>query len=213
MAPKYPNTPLALAPIFDRLRLDTLDFSFEWQLWKALFRTSQEQIDLLNTSAPTFFGRIQATLFQSIVLRASRLLDSPKTGGQDNLVLEQLLLASPADVSAELTTTMRQALAKAKSHAAAVKTWRHKYLAHRDLDHATMVQPPTDAEVKYDDIDSVLEAFSDYLNAFDQHFETRTTAYLVAGEVGHERLIRRLKDAKLYDTLPAPARYAMREGA
>jgi hypothetical protein len=56
-----------------------------WTMYRQLYGTSPERIELLNRVAPTFFGTIQAVQLDEIQLTLSRLADPVGTGQRRNL--------------------------------------------------------------------------------------------------------------------------------
>jgi hypothetical protein len=87
--------PASLHDIFGRLRHLYLILRLKWKVYRQLFGTDKERIDLLNNIAPTAFWVWQETLSDEMDLALSRLTD-PKESGKgkkkfDNLTLEKLI--------------------------------------------------------------------------------------------------------------------------
>jgi AbiU2 len=62
----------------------------EWTVYKQLYGSDQERIDLFNEVARHFFGLLQYTLRDSIVAQICRLTEKPKVMGYETLVIRRL---------------------------------------------------------------------------------------------------------------------------
>jgi hypothetical protein len=104
-----------------------------WGDYLELFGRSPERVDVLNKTAPSFFGRYQTVLWEHIIMHLARLTDSPKAMGRDNLSILALPdLIEDSVFAAQVQSLVDQALAKCDF----VKSWRNNVLAHKDLDFA-----------------------------------------------------------------------------
>ncbi len=106
-----------------------------WDHYQFLYGESPERVRMLNACAGWFFALTQRLLLQDTILGISRLTDSTKTGGQENLVLSSLLRDPALQEKPETKADLKGAIDDAVRTAAPVRLHRHKYVAH--LDHAT----------------------------------------------------------------------------
>lgn len=109
-----------------------LDLCLVWKQFEQLFAVDEETVRLLNESAPTFFGVVQAQLWDSVMLGISRLTDPPISAGKNTLSIRSL----PGlinDAAAKLQ--VENAIAKALSDAEFSRIHRNKRIAHNDLVH------------------------------------------------------------------------------
>ena len=120
-----------LGPVFNLLQNDVTWLHARWKLYRQLYARSPERVDFLNKVAGHFFGVIQNTLYEDVLLNLARLTDPPRSGsGQDTLSLRALppLIADPA-----LKSAIEALVQSALNACEAARTWRHKHIAHRDL--------------------------------------------------------------------------------
>ena len=61
-----------------------------WIIYRQLFGTSKERVELLNESAGTFFNVLQDVLLHDVQLSLSKLGDPADTGSRENMTLEAL---------------------------------------------------------------------------------------------------------------------------
>lgn len=104
-----------------------------WDQFETLY-FDPESVRLLNISASWFFAVTQRVLLDDILIRVSRLADTPKI---ENLTID-VLLRDPALVSRPaIQAELEQAIQLARGKAEKIRRHRHKTLAH--LDYKTAV--------------------------------------------------------------------------
>ena len=74
----------------------------KWRQFLDLYGKDPARVDLLNQIAPEFFGRLQTTLYEDVILHMARMTDPKETGRQRqlNLTLRRIaivLLHCPTD--------------------------------------------------------------------------------------------------------------------
>lgn len=117
-----------------------------WQMetWQDLFDVEQEKPQaLIQATAPGFFIIVQATLAESILMRIVRLMDPPKSMGNENSTVCSLfgelsddsygsLRSDIQALTGEWSKKERQTKAEQGEYAS-LKVLRNKWLAHNDL--------------------------------------------------------------------------------
>lgn len=193
------------APIHDlwvTIKSEVVWLHGRWIIYRQLYGTSQERIDVLNRSASTFFNVLQKTLLHDVQLSLSKLGDPAGSGKRKNLTLAALVAAlegvgesSVVSKLAPLVTTFDDACKNLRHR-------RNKWIAHFDL--GTMldskVKPlegPSRAE-----IEAALKALRDVMNCVELHFTESQTIYehFVMNNDG-EYLISTLKQGLRYREL------------
>jgi hypothetical protein len=146
-----------------------------WKEYLELFGTNDKRIARLNKTAPGFFRMLQDELFQTNVLHIARLTDPPKTGGKDNLTLQNLPnLVSDKDLKNKLIGL----LALAKEKTAFCRDWRNRRFAHHDLALATDDNKATPlATVNKNSVNEALKSLADVMNAVELHFFQGGTSF------------------------------------
>ena len=177
-----------LHELFEKLNDDVVDLSWKWQVFRGLFRM-QERIDLLNATAPSFFGLCQRTFADDMFMMIGRLTDTPQTRGQDNLVITRLIdgvdQAQDPDFHRNLKTLTDAAFAACSSF----KQHRHKRLAHNDLNARLQVTPNLLPSISFDQINTAIEALQHVLNEFKGHYFDSETSYKVFDSGGTKALV------------------------
>lgn len=151
----------------------------QWGLYCELFATSQETLALLNEAAGGFFHLVQKSLFSTVVLGICRLTDSAiqitAKNRNENLSLHRLVLVLDRPEHHALCAEVSKMLEDSQSAWKAMRTLRHKQLAHSDLPthRGTLPLPP----ITKNQIDEALAAIASIMNRIDVHFLESETAY------------------------------------
>lgn len=149
--------------LYGPLSSDLSLLNLKWHTFLSLYGRDEDRIALLNKTAPVFFAVVQDLLTSNVLMGLSRLTDPSKSQGKDNLSIETLIesLADP-DHSA-LRQDLESRLDTLRVRVGPFRTWRHKSLAHRDLEVAIGAADllPT---IQHDAIDAALSEAAGLLN-------------------------------------------------
>lgn len=158
----------------------------KWQQYRELFGKDASRIDLLNRAAPLFFGFLQKTLLEDVLLHLARLTDPPQSMGRDNLTVRRLppLVADPA-LRAEVDGRLQSAMGSCEF----ARDWRNRRLAHADLSTSRQQHPMPLAPASRRSVEEALEGMRDLLNWFEQRYRSAEVAYEVATEPGGADLL------------------------
>ena len=185
--------------ILEALKHHITELHAEWKTLQELFGVSEEQSDLLNKSAGGFFNTVYDTLIRDILLGVARLTDPLSTAGKDNLVLERLTLLPEVAADANLLAKVKTQLLTVKDHAAPIRDYRNKYLAHLDLAASLGLGPDVLPGIRRETIDAVLQSTADLFNIVQG---TTIVFKWTTIPGGPDVLLRRLKDAQSWRALP-----------
>ena len=163
-----------LGAVYNALTNDVAWVHAKWNQYRQLYDRSPERIALLNEVAGHFFGVMQDSLLEDIVLHLARLTDPPKSVGKDNLTIQRLpKLISDAQLEAEVRTLVDAALAACEF----TRAWRNRRLAHRDLALALASATDPLPDINRAEIEAALAAIRDVLNSLAGHYWDSETAY------------------------------------
>lgn len=164
----------ALGRLFHALWNEVARVHANWQEYRTLFGTSEDNIDVLNETAPYFFRVVQDALFEGTLLHLCRVTDPATTGKYNNLTLAQL----PALIEdGELRSTVAGAIDNAVASTAFARDWRNRHIAHRDLALATGDQAAPLKEGSRKLVEDALRAIREAMNRIDLHFRGSEVAY------------------------------------
>ena len=119
-----------LKPTFDGLFSDLCWLKVKWGEYEALFGTSKERIDRLNSAAGYFFGMIQQVMWEDSLLHLCRLTDPAGKGSRLRLTIRSLPDMCVGH-AAHGEVVMRVGLAL--TAAGFARDWRNRRIAHTDL--------------------------------------------------------------------------------
>jgi hypothetical protein len=175
MAKNLPTLDRDLRKLYDSLVNEVTLVSLKWQTAKDLFGHSQERVDLLNRTAVSFFQVCQSTFRDDTFIGLSRLTDPLQSAGKDNLSLDRLLESLDRQVHSQLATDLAELISKAKELCKPFREYRHKKLAHLDLDTVLNTQTDSLPTITIGETNRALKSVYDVLNRFGQHFFDTTT--------------------------------------
>lgn len=166
----------------------------DWGEYKVLFGTNPEHIDLLNKAAPEFFGRLQDTLMERVLLQVARLMDPINSGGKskENATLHRLPQMVVPVIKSKIEDLLKIAEIKCKP----TRDWRTRRIAHTDLDLAMKVSARPLDTISRSSVGSALEAIAAVLNEVESY-------YREGGTVGYEYFYSPLGATALLDVLEA----------
>ena len=146
----------------------------KWTQYQQLYARSSERIALLNDVAGHFFGIIQDSLLEDVILHLTRLTDPPQSLGKDNLTLQRLhAFISDARLAKEVNDLVQAVVVACES----ARKWRNRQLAHRDLGLALASATVPLPGISYADIKAALAAMRAVLNCLESHYWNSETAY------------------------------------
>ncbi|MGH8491581.1 MAG: hypothetical protein ACRERR_00515 [Moraxellaceae bacterium] len=150
-----------------------------WLIYRQLFGTNAERVEILNRSAGTFAEMLQGILLDDVQLGLAKLGDPrtthTKNGRLDNMTLDALAheITSPTSLKTELDTK----LITYKVACSKVKDRRNKRIAHFDL--KTMLNPQDSFLLgpSRDEIEAALIELRSFMNCIELYFTGSRTAY------------------------------------
>src|SRR3989338_7420106 len=108
--PIRPAFPRDMQGMFNRIEDEVVWLHGKSIIFRQLYGTSKERVDLLNKSASTFFRVVHDSLLSDIVLSVNRLADPPQSVGKDNLSFAQLILQFDSRNDAQLISSLDKKL-------------------------------------------------------------------------------------------------------
>jgi hypothetical protein len=201
---KKREMPEGLAKIYEGIHQEASWLHAKWKIFRQLFGASEEQIDLLNRTAPGFFVIIEDVLLDEIVLSFGRLTD-PLTTGQgprtrENLSLARLVESLKVTEPLEFCESIGASVSALHEHCKVFRDWRNRRIAHTDLPTALKYHPDPLPGISRKMIEDALQMISRLLNRVLGHFENVETGYddvTIRGD--GETIIFYLQQAEEYD--------------
>ena len=173
------------------------ELHLKWLLFSQLFK-DKETVDLLNESAPTFFGVCQSMFLNDIILSISRLTDPSKTGNKENLTLARILDSIDPSLF-QLKTELIETLEIVKNSCDFARKHRNRRVAHTDLKTYFQDHPEPLLSSTKEKIEEALLGLRTFINKVELHFTQNETGYEYLAVVeGASSLIGCLYDAKSY---------------
>lgn len=168
--------PIELSETWQFLHNEVAWLHGRWTMYRQLYGTSPERIELLNQLALTFFGTTQAVQVDEIHLTLSRLGDPAATGKRRNLTLETLLQGIEALRIDDFAAELRPLLLRFREACEVIVERRNKVIAHNDFQTR---QPGANAiaGASRKEIEGALEALRVFMRAVYAFFKGSHLAY------------------------------------
>ena len=154
--------PESVRETFHSLSSDLAWLKVKWDVCLGLFGTVDTVKIVLSISQDSFLA-IRDTLIGDVILSISRLCDKEQNRHQQNITIHSLEnYCGPDDGILELTASLEDACKP-------FKTYRHKHLAHKDLE---MVLNKEVSQIRNfrESVESILDMFGKTLNKFFQKY-------------------------------------------
>jgi hypothetical protein len=163
-----------LGELFTTLSTELTWLVWRWRQYVTLYGEKPTRITLLNQSAAFFFAVVQGTLWEETLLGISRLAGPEKSAGYQLLSTRRIPPLLPdLNVRAEADRLLERVLETSEF----ALDWRHRRIAHRNLDLALdhRVTPLTPAS--QEDVQKAIGALANFLNYVERHFLKNETDY------------------------------------
>lgn len=123
----------------------------QWEHFRILFEGSELKRELLQTTAPTFFGDLNRLLIEHLVLHICRLTDNAQMSGRKNLTVKFLIEHTDFSAAPDTLDRLSKISANIDAFRKKILPARHRFISHLDLEAVRLDQPlgvASDAEWK-----------------------------------------------------------------
>ncbi|MEO7862878.1 MAG: hypothetical protein ABIU05_21060 [Nitrospirales bacterium] len=182
--------------LFNCIHGEVVQLFYRWKIFRQLFGSGEENLNLLNKSGSNVFALFQRLTEDNISLTLCRLTDPERTGPYENLSIRNFLGRIEAVLNAKVREDLRGKLAKLEAATEKLRVHRSKRIAHLDLSHA--LKPELLPSLQYGDLQDalkLLESIMRDLHLFVFNADTSYKEPAVAYGCDGEYLLRFLRDA------------------
>lgn len=169
-----------LGEAYYELWQDVNRLHIEWIEYVELYGTKPSRIDMLNEVASQFFYIVEKSLWNTIFLHITRLIDPPQSMNRKNLSLQQLKeLITDDKLKSELIHKINEAVEKSKF----CRDWRNRRIAHNDYELALYdtAKPLEFASRKL--VNEAIKAIDEVMDCISMYYEKSTTAFDLIGDL------------------------------
>lgn len=169
--------PPAVNDLFEALKSEVVWLHARWILYRQLYGTNPERIELLNSTASYFFAQLEWVLLDDILLGLSRLTDRLETCGHSNLVLGQLPERLSESKWNSLVANLSQRLESIKAKCDSFRNHRNRRIAHCDLQTAQGSVERFLHGISREMVEDALAEIRAFMNEVQSFFDGSETAY------------------------------------
>ncbi len=194
-----------LSKLFNEIKDEVLWLHSKWIIYRQIYAPRkeltyiEEQINLLNQIAPSFFGLAQDIFLSDVYLHISRLTDPASTMGKANLSLKRLVQTINSIKYRDLVDIVLSDLKEIESKSKPFRKLRNLTIAHIDLKVALKVNIDPIPGISRQMVEDILSLIRQLMNRIEAYFKEGETSYeLVITKGNGESLIYALKDAIIH---------------
>ena len=172
-----PRYPVQIHTLWTTLDREITWLHGRWIIYRQLFGTNKERVELLNESAGSFFNVLQDVLLHDVQLSLSKLGDPAGSGSRENMTLEALHHGLQAANEAAVADKMKASLQKFAAACVKIRHRRNKWIAH--FDRLTMLNDDVIPRMgpSREEIESALGALREAMNCISLHYTDTTIGY------------------------------------
>lgn len=168
-----------LGAVYYELWREVAWLHLKWQRFIALFGGTKGTVDLMNATAPAFFGEMQRAMLMDVLLHICLLTDPPETGhgqgARQRLTLRLLPQVLPDET---LRSIVGGKLKKLGAGCVFARDWRNRWIAHRDLALSMQAAPDRSPDSPTrEKIECALTGIRDVMNTVLARFKESRTLY------------------------------------
>ena len=179
--------PKGMAELYYALWLEVASLNVSWNSYIGLYGSGDKRIELLNYTAPSFFGFLEPALLGDSLLSIMRLTDPPGSGKRKNLTFHRLPGKLQDLGHAKLGRKVTPALSSLMSAVKPIRNYRNKWLSHRDL-KVGLKEGEKSWGFSRDDVGQIIHLINGILNLIEldiRNTETRFADVIEHGGVDH----------------------------
>ncbi len=169
-----------LGEMFYEIWQKTARLHSKWTEYKDLYGRSEEQIDLLNNTASSFFRIVQDMFWESVMLQLCRLTDPAKSAGKRNLSIQSFSTLVDKSIKIEMDSIIQKAIESTSF----CRDWRNRRIAHRDLDLSIGRKCAPLETVNIKKVDTAIAEIVSTVNYVHNYYEDTTTFFRGGSLVG-----------------------------
>src|SRR5271166_5565226 len=113
----------------------------QWEHFRILFEGSDLKRELLQTTAPTFFGDLNRLFKEHLVLHICRLTDNAQMSGRKNLTVKFLIEHSDFSAAPDTLDKLNRIATSIDAFRKKILPARHRFISHLDLEAVRLDQP------------------------------------------------------------------------
>ena len=166
-----------LQEVFDRIKQELNHIHYRWTLYRQMFGTNTNRIELINRASSNVFVEFQWLLIDYMVMSLSKLTDRARMRGNDNLsyhyLIEKIIKSERFELADEMQSELDELILACENF----REIRNKRVAHNDLVVALDKDDSPLPGVSRADIEAALVHARNIMNKVELHFNDSQTLY------------------------------------
>lgn len=182
--------------LFCRIHGEVIQLFYRWKIFRQLFGSGEDNLNLLNKSGSNVFALLQRLTEDNVLLTLCRLTDPERTGSYENLSVRNFLGRIEAVLNVTVRQDLQRKLTRLEAATEKLRIHRSKRIAHLDLSHA--LKPELLPPLLYGDLQDALRTLESIMKDLHLIVLNADTSYkepAIAYGCDGEYLLRFLRDA------------------
>lgn len=188
-----------LDKMFSILVDDVVFVFYSIQEYKKIFINDNANIPILDKTASNYFLSYHRMFWNNLILSIGRLTDPYIQGNNNNLSIDVILkYAETKDL--ECKDQIKEKIESVRNQISKIKTWRHKFLAHRDVESA-LKQVNSEIKIELLEIENIMNSIGTCINLVYGESESTTMDWHVVTHKDAESLLYFLDEGLIYKSI------------
>ena len=173
-----------LAEVYVAIYQEVALLRSRWGEYLILYGAGNDHIEVMNKTAPNFFGMIQKGLQENITLHIARLIDPPYMGRGRNREYKNLsIILFPELIQNDtLKEKVEKLICLTEKAAKPCTDWRNKWHAHRDRQIALDPNAEPLRTILRQNIDESINTVTKILDVISTHYHNTPTSTIFIPE-------------------------------
>ena len=165
-----------LAEVYVAIYQEVLLLHSRWGEYLTLYGAGNDHIEVMNKTAPNFFGIIQTGLQENITLQIARLIDPPCMGRNKEHKNLSIKRFPELIQNGKLKEKVEKLICLTEKVAEPCKAWRDKWHAHRDKDIVLDPKARPLPRILQQNIREPICAITNILDVIGSHYHNTLTS-------------------------------------
>ena len=168
--------------LFKKVDNAVVQISYRWKIYRQLFDSGQENIDILNRRGSNVFNLLQKLIVDDVILSLARLTDPPGSSSNKNASFSNLLHQSRPHLEVKVYNEIDGLVAKLFDSVRPIRVYRNKVIAHSDLKHVLgkKILP----SMTYDELEIAMESAREFMTRLHSALSYQSSDYDVLIQYG-----------------------------
>lgn len=187
-----------LNEMLEKFQDDVVWIFYIIQEYRIVFIDNDNNSLMVNTAA-NFFDNYKRLFWNNLIISISRLIDPFMQGSNENLTID-VMTKFAEENKLQCIDSIQNSISTIRKESNKIKTWRHKILAHRDIQYA-LKNDFADLKIHLDEIEIIMTSIANCLNSINKEANNLSISWSIVTSHGAGSLLYYLNEGLVYSNL------------